>query len=115
MEEQFTQPVQQQPVQAPMQSKFSNFFHSIMSVDETRVSVLMIGFMLSLFFGGYMYLSTGALSQVWADIVETLIFAVAGINAVNSLVGGNNKLGQILRGATNNPPPPPMPPREERK
>ena len=86
--EQDTQIIEQQPQQ---RSKASIFFHNIMSVDETRVSVLMIGFVVSLIFGGYMYLSTGALSQVWADIVETLIFAVAGINAVNSVVGGNNK------------------------
>ena len=94
--EQDTQIIEQQPQQ---RSKASIFFHNIMSVDETRVSVLMIGFVVSLIFGGYMYLSTGALSQVWADIVETLIFAVAGINAVNSVVGGNNKLGQMLRNA----------------
>jgi len=99
------------------QSKVSRFFHNVMSVDETRVSVLMIGFMVSLIFGGYMYLTTGALSQVWADIVETLIFAVAGINAVNSVVGGNNKLGQMLRSSQNSVPPvpPAIPPREEKK
>ena len=66
--------------------KFKNgFFHNIMSVDETRVSVLMISLIGSLVFGGYMYLLTGALSVVWADIITTLIFAVAGINAVNSI------------------------------
>ena len=93
------------------QSKVSRFFHNVMSVDETRVSVLMIGFMVSLIFGGYMYLTTGALSQVWADIVETLIFAVAGINAVNSVVGGNNRSSQ-----NSVPPvPPAIPPREEKK
>ena len=99
------------------QSKVSRFFHNVMSVDETRVSVLMIGFMVSLIFGGYMYLTTGVLSQVWADIVETLIFAVAGINAVNSVVGGNNKLGQMLRSSQNSVPPvsPAIPPREEKK
>ena len=106
--EQDIQTIEQQPQQ---RSKASIFFHNIMSVDETRVSVLMIGFVVSLIFGGYMYLSTGALSQVWADIVETLIFAVAGINAVNSVVGGNNKLGQMLRNAQS---PAPMN-REEKK
>ena len=107
--EQDTQIIEQQ--QPQQRSKASIFFHNIMSVDETRVSVLMIGFVVSLIFGGYMYLSTGALSQVWADIVETLIFAVAGINAVNSVVGGNNKLGQMLRNAQS---PTPMN-REEKK
>lgn len=99
--EQDIQTIEQQPQQ---RSKASIFFHNIMSVDETRVSVLMIGFVVSLIFGGYMYLSTGALSQVWADIVETLIFAVAGINAVNSVVGGNNKLGQMLRNTQSSAP-----------
>jgi len=63
----------------------NGFFHNIMSVDETRVSVLMISLVGSLVFGGYMYLVTGALSVVWADIITTLILAVAGINAVNSI------------------------------
>jgi len=63
----------------------NGFFHNIMSVDETRVSVLMISLVGSLVFGGYMYLLTGALSVVWADIITTLILAVAGINAVNSI------------------------------
>ncbi len=79
-------------------TNISNFFHSIMSVDETRVSVLMFSLVGSLLFGAYIYASTGALSPIWADIITTLIFSVAGINAVNSVVGGNNKLGQMLRG-----------------
>lgn len=74
----------------------SKFFHSIMSVDETRVSVLMLSLIGSLFFGGYMYVHTGELSTIWADIITTLIFSVTGINAVNSVVG-SSKLGQFTK------------------
>lgn len=68
-----------------MEKLKNGFFHNIMSVDETRVSVLMISLIGALVFGGYMYLLTGALSVVWADVITTLILAVAGINAVNSI------------------------------
>jgi hypothetical protein len=85
-------------IQMEKLTNISNFFHNIMSVDETRVSVLMFSLVGSLMFGAYIYAITGALSPIWADIITTLIFSVAGINAVNSVVGGNNKLGQMLRG-----------------
>jgi len=72
--------------------KISGFFRNIMSVDETRVSVLMLSLIASLFFGGYMYLVTGTLSTVWADIITTLILAVTGINAINSFTSAGGRL-----------------------
>jgi hypothetical protein len=71
-------------------SNFTTFFSDGLSVDETRVSVLMLGFVASLIFGGYMYLMTGAISTVWADIIITLILSVAGINAISTFVGGKS-------------------------
>lgn len=85
-----------------MEKLKEGFFHSVMSVDETRVSVLMLSLIATLVFGGYMYLITGALSAVWADIITTLILAVAGINAVNA-VTSSGKLNSVLN-KTNNAP-----------
>ena len=70
--------------------KIKSFFSDGLSVDETRVSVLMLGFVASLIFGGYMYLTTGTISSVWSDIVITLILSVAGINAISTFVGGKS-------------------------
>ena len=70
--------------------KIKSFFSDGLSVDETRVSVLMLGFVASLIFGGYMYLTTGTISSVWSDIVITLILSVAGINAISTFVGKSN-------------------------
>jgi len=69
-------------------SKVSSFFSDGLSVDETRVSVLMICLLGSLIFGGYIYLVTGAISAVWADLITTLIISVAGINALSTVMEG---------------------------
>ena len=40
-----------------MQQPTHNFFHNVVSVDETRVSLLMICLVASLLFGAYMYVA----------------------------------------------------------
>lgn len=80
----------------------SNWFRNIMSVDETRISALIVCMIASLAFGGYIYLTTNEISAVWADIVETLIFCITGINISqvftgNSGEGGKGKLGATLQ------------------
>ena len=79
----------------------SNWFRNIMSVDETRISALIVCMIASLAFGGYIYLTTNEISAVWADIVETLIFCITGINISTMFTangeGGKGKLGATLQ------------------
>nr|DAE79819.1 MAG TPA: hypothetical protein [Caudoviricetes sp.] len=77
-------------------SKIINFFSDGLSVDETRVSVLMICLLGALTFGGYIYFVTGAISTVWADLITTLIIAVAGINALSTVMEGKQKINDNL-------------------
>lgn len=84
------------------------FFHNMMSVDEARVSVLMICLLLSLLFGGYAYIVHGDVSQVWASLIETFAYCVTGINMLAALTPAKGSkaaqlLGTVLGGAQDEP------------
>lgn len=83
----------------------SNFFSKFMSVDETRVSVLMICLLASLLFSMYAYLSNGDISANFVSIVETFIYCVTGINVASAFTGGQNsttnKIGNAIKNVFN--------------
>lgn len=68
----------------------SYFFTHIMSVDETRISVLMIAFVFALGFSAYMYMTTNELNHAWVDIVETIILCISAINVATSFTCNKN-------------------------
>lgn len=72
------------------------FFSNMMSVDEARVSVLMISLLLSLLFGGWAYISYGEISQTWASLVETFAYCVTGINMLAALTPSGSKATQLI-------------------
>jgi|SRR5574344_1229436 hypothetical protein len=79
-----------------------NFFHNVMSVDETRVSLLMICLVASLLFGAYMYIANTDISKTWADIIETFAYCVTGINVAGAVMGGSvgkSKVGGFIQSA----------------
>lgn len=68
----------------------SYFFTHVMSVDETRISVLMISFIFSLGFSAYMYAMTGEINHAWVDIVETIVMCISAINVATSITCNKN-------------------------
>lgn len=80
----------------------NNFFHNVMSVDETRVSLLMVCLVTSLVFGAYMYVVNTDISKTWADIIETFAYCVTGINVAGAVMGGavgKSKVGGFIQSA----------------
>jgi len=71
------------------QNQKKSFFLSSLSVDETRISALIICLILSFLFGGYNYIVAGDITANLANIITTLIYAIAGVNITNSVI---NKL-----------------------
>lgn len=67
-----------------------SFWRDGLSIDESRTSVLIICLLLSLIFTVVMYLKTGEINGNWTTIVIAIIYAVAGVNVVNSGLGYMN-------------------------
>lgn len=57
-----------------------------LSVDETRLSALIICLLLSIIFGGVVYFVYGDISANLTTIITTLIYAIAGVNISNSVI-----------------------------
>jgi hypothetical protein len=60
-----------------------NFLKDGLSIDEARVSALIICLMSGFGILGYVYITDGTVNQILVSLLETLIFAVAGVNAAN--------------------------------
>jgi len=59
------------------------FLKSMFSVDERRVSTLIICLLISIVFMMVIYIKNGDITNNLKDIIITLIFCVAGINGVD--------------------------------
>lgn len=70
------------------------FFLSSLSIDETRLSVLIICLLLSMIFGGVNYILVGDITANLTNIIITLIYAIAGVNITSSIVNSFNKNGE---------------------
>ena len=73
----------------------SRFFKNIMSIDETRISVLMICLVFTVLFGAYMYSVYATIDHNWVDIIEMLIFCVTGIN-IASTIGKSDIISKFI-------------------
>ena len=83
--------VEQEPLYEEQSAKHS-FFLSSLSIDETRLSVLILCLILSMIFGGVNYVLIGDITANLTNIILTLIYAIAGVNITNAVVNtfGNN-------------------------
>ena len=63
-----------------------NFLLSSLSIDEKRISALIVGLVLSLIFAGFNYIWVGDITNNLTNIITTLIYAIAGINITDSIV-----------------------------
>lgn len=70
------------------------FILSSLSIDETRLSVLIICLLLSMIFGGVNYILVGDITANLTNIIITLIYAIAGVNITSSIVNSFNKNGE---------------------
>lgn len=92
--------VENEPVVIHEPPNPNNFYDNIMSVDETKASVLMICLIASLIFGAIMYIINADISKVWADIIETFAYCVTGINVANAVANGTmgtSKFGGFIK------------------
>lgn len=70
------------------------FFLSALSIDEARLSVLIICLLLCIIFGGVNYMLVGDITANLTLIITTLIYAIAGVNITSSIVNGINSKGE---------------------
>ncbi len=68
-----------------------NFWKNGLSVDESRVSILMIFLILFLSTILYSYVDKGVVNNELLEVAKTLIYAVAGINGISYFT---NKVGE---------------------
>lgn len=69
------------------------FFLSSLSIDETRLSVLIICLLACMIFGGVNYVLLGDITTNLMQIILTLIYAIAGVNITNAIVNTFNPNG----------------------
>jgi len=72
------------------QSNRRGFFLSSLSIDEKRLSVLIICLIMCMIFGGVNYVLAGDITNNLMQIILTLIYAIAGVNITNSIVSTIN-------------------------
>jgi hypothetical protein len=61
----------------------SNFIKETFSMQEKRVSTIIISLLVMLGLSFYLYLTRGDIPETLLSIVQTLIYMVAGINGIN--------------------------------
>lgn len=81
------------------QSAKHSFFLSSLSIDETRLSVLILCLLSCMIFGGVNYILVGDITANLTNIILTLIYAIAGVNITNAVVNtfGNNNNNNCSR------------------
>lgn len=72
------------------QSNKRGFLLSSLSIDEKRLSVLIICLIMCMIFGGVNYVLAGDITNNLMQIILTLIYAIAGVNITNSIVSTIN-------------------------
>ena len=63
------------------------FFKSFISLDEARVSTLIVAFLITLFYALFNHYINGGICDNLLTLLEWLIGAIAGINGVSALSG----------------------------
>lgn len=76
-----------------------SFLRNMMSMDEARVSALMISLLVSLGFGGYAYLQFGDVSERWTSLIETFAYCVTGINML-ATINPRSRLAKVVSNLT---------------
>ena len=70
------------------------FLLSAFSIDEARISVLILCLLLTIVFGGVNYVLVGDITANLTNIIITLIYAIAGVNITSSIVNSINNKGE---------------------
>lgn len=88
MEENYTETAIEQPVQVADQKVSAKkwFWQNGLSIDETKLSALILCLIGCLIFGGVNYSSIGDISTNLTTIITALIYSIAGVNITNSIV-----------------------------
>lgn len=72
-----------------------NFWKDGLSLDETKVSALVVSLIFCLIFAFGIYLYKGDISTNLVSVINTLIYSIAGVNSVNAV-------SNIIKGVTKN-------------
>ena len=76
------------------ESAKKGFLLSALSIDEARLSVLILCLLLTIIFGGVNYVLVGDITANLTNIIITLIYAIAGVNITSSIVNSINNKGE---------------------
>ena len=88
MEENYTETAIEQHVQVADQKISTKkwFWQNGLSIDETKLSALILCLIGCLIFGGINYSTIGDISTNLTTIITALIYSIAGVNITNSIV-----------------------------
>lgn len=65
--------------------KIKSVLGNLIGIDEAKWSAIILILIGSTIFGGFMYYTTGEISDNWTNIIITAIWAIAGVNGVNAV------------------------------
>lgn len=68
-----------------MPKNIKHFFNDGLSLDETKVSILVVSFLCTIIFALFMYYTTGDISSNLTTIITAQIMAVAGVNVIQGV------------------------------
>lgn len=85
-------------------------WRQLVSIEEKRVSALILGFLLTLAYCMVMYAVRKELDPAWVDILQAIIAGVVGVGGVNALkewaIARGNNGKEVNAGADNRDQPP---------
>ncbi|NBI30257.1 hypothetical protein [Chengkuizengella marina] len=62
-----------------------NFLRDGLSIDEFKVSILVVILILAFGFGIFNYIIAADISDNWLNLLKTLIYVIAGVNAIEGV------------------------------
>ena len=78
--------------------KDNTFLKDGLSIDETKVSAMIISFLITIFFALFMYYFHGDITINLLNLLSYLIFGITGVNVIDKVVSkiGNNNSNNII-------------------
>lgn len=70
------------------------FWKNGLSIDETKMSTMIICLLICMAFAGFNYVMKGDITNNLTAIIQSLIYAIAGVNITNSVINNTSLLGR---------------------
>lgn len=68
-----------------------NFWKDGISINESKISILILMFVLTSLFCGYVYIQSGDISNNLTSVLLAQIASIAGVNSINAIASSMDK------------------------